>query len=328
MYDKLELHIPFKYNHCLVDHRGYGELDMMKLGFMGLNVIAMDVEYYINPNKPHKLRKLRHVWEKLPSSFTDIAMKIRNGNAEANILWPSLIVQASPAKVAQGHNIFGFTDLRLCAEHILAPIFDGQPELAEMLDFGNTQVKQLDATYSIRLNSRQQIEQTLEAIKKTSGRYIRPSRGNYDTTAYFGCKGKNDERGKYRSGLVYAKDDEVLKQLSDVRAEYKRSPRPQLKRIIDTLSDFSLMQFASNRLRFEARIKGKALERSGMPTNLWQLISYSEAYEAVNGHSLCEHLWSDYFSGILSSVGDTQIESTEKHFVHSRLKAMYSKTTY
>ena len=58
---------------------------------------------------------LYHPYESLPTSFTGMAFKCHLDG----YFFPHITLKASPAKILQGHNVFGFDDMRLSVEEML-----------------------------------------------------------------------------------------------------------------------------------------------------------------------------------------------------------------
>lgn len=79
-----------------------------------------------------------------------------------------------------------------------------------MLAISETEVLQLDATYSARLKDDNQVAQALDFMRNMSSRHIRKSQKQivYKNTVYFGS-----ERGKRFARKVYGKSDEFQNQL-------------------------------------------------------------------------------------------------------------------
>ncbi|MCH1224760.1 phage/plasmid replication protein, II/X family, partial [Pseudomonas aeruginosa] len=61
---------------------------------------------------------LPHAWESLPSSYTPMAFKVFHQSLGMR-LDPGVELKASPAKLLQGHNVFGPSSIRMGAEVML-----------------------------------------------------------------------------------------------------------------------------------------------------------------------------------------------------------------
>lgn len=269
-----------------------------------------------------ELSNLRHPWESVPSSYTGIAMKI----FQASGFRPSACVElkASPAKVLQGHNVFGCDSLLHCSTAILDAFKRAYPEFCEMLDFTMTDVFRLDATYSVQLDSRDQLQGALESLTKVSNKYLRPSRqGEFETTVYFNHQRNNPNTGRTTSLIIYSKLDEVEHQLEQLKQMKRREKTDRYDRVIDELSSDALNEFATNRLRFEARCKSRWFEKHNIPQNLWALLQYVDAFESQADISFCTWAWQDAMKHLLGAIEGSTISVVHDHKVLSLLHSLY-----
>ncbi len=76
-----------------------------------------------------------------------------------------ITLKASPAKVAQGHNLYGSDDLEECALQIMEPFFNMYPWLADKLDFNSWTVDEVDITYHSRAENETQAAQFIQSMK-------------------------------------------------------------------------------------------------------------------------------------------------------------------
>ncbi|MFH4243149.1 phage/plasmid replication protein, II/X family, partial [Acinetobacter baumannii] len=63
---------------------------------------------------------------------------------------PYVELKASPAKIMQGHNVYGTDWIEQGALEMLGFFAESQPILYSMCHIGATEVKLLDATYAFR----------------------------------------------------------------------------------------------------------------------------------------------------------------------------------
>ena len=93
---------------------------------------------------------------------------------------------------------------------MLGYLAESHPTLYGMLAISETEVLQLDATYSARLKDEYQVSQALDFMRNVSSRHIRKSQKQivYKNTVYFGS-----ERGKRFARKVYGKYNEFQNQL-------------------------------------------------------------------------------------------------------------------
>ena len=154
MIDFLKLSIPFK-KECLIICKD-GETSFLRETLIeiarrvDLKLQAGNVTFEIDGDLD--VSELSHPYETIPSHYGSLAMKIFNGS-EILKTPPRIELKASPAKLIQGHNVFGLTQLEVCAFAMWHTFIKGMPELADMVDFENTEVDWIDVTYSAHINS-------------------------------------------------------------------------------------------------------------------------------------------------------------------------------
>lgn len=151
MYDFWEIHIPFKERFCTVQRVGAGAsdivgmVDLEECGRRGLQLGSRRVEFAIDGEGT--LHDLYHPWESLPSSFTDVACKLHQAHLKRS--WPCIAIKASPAKLLQGHNVYGPDCAATGILELIAAFRRALPRVADMLDFGSAHLRRVDVTYSI-----------------------------------------------------------------------------------------------------------------------------------------------------------------------------------
>ncbi|MGR2988999.1 phage/plasmid replication protein, II/X family, partial [Vibrio vulnificus] len=68
---------------------------------------------------------LRHPYQSLPTSFTGMAFKIFQGTALRDAC---VELKASPAKILQGHNVYGSTSIVSGAYEMLMALYHAYPD--------------------------------------------------------------------------------------------------------------------------------------------------------------------------------------------------------
>ena len=146
MLDKIVMHIPVDASLVDIDSEGrhciFGfnllDLDLLKVG-------SWDVYKDEDGNTQHRV--LNHGYERLATSHTPMAFKFfHEGHS-----YPFVELKASPAKIMQGHNVYGSDLIEQGAMEMLGYLAETHPTLYGMLAISETEIKQLDATYSARL---------------------------------------------------------------------------------------------------------------------------------------------------------------------------------
>ncbi|OCG58307.1 hypothetical protein A9G37_06915 [Gilliamella sp. GillExp13] len=77
---------------------------------------------------------------------------------------PCIEINASPAKLLQGHNVFGTENLELCATatELLSGLVYGMPKLFDLLDISNTNLDWIDVTYSAHVDNELIAQQVID----------------------------------------------------------------------------------------------------------------------------------------------------------------------
>ncbi|MDW6004445.1 phage/plasmid replication protein, II/X family [Vibrio mangrovi] len=334
MYDFLEITVPFK-SEFVTQSLGCGYVNYEKLSSLsGLKVGAGDIEFGVTGNKD--LRDLYIPWQKIPSSYTDIACKVFDANPACNCEWGYLRFKASPAKIMQGHNVYGSDNLRNCVEHLMFAFLKATPDLFDSLEWGLAELSRIDATYSIQFESRDVLAQAVNGLRNVSNRYLRPSNryinktlgDDCDASVYWSAAtGENPDTGRTKTLLFYVKDAEIKHQLSQLQSRAKKERTHHYDHIIAELSSHELQDFVANRGRFEGRGKKRYIQRVCGSSNVWAVIRYAEQFEQINGYSFCEYLFKDLFGDLFLALEGNEIEVFDDHKVKHALYDMYQSIT-
>lgn len=188
--------------------------------------------------------------------------------------YPYVELKCSPAKILQGHNVYGSDWIEQGALEMLGYLAVTHPDLYGMLDIGSIEVKHLDVTYSARFRNDDEVLQVIDFMRNMSTQHVRKStKGSYyKSTVYFGA-----QCAKRFARKVYAKAPEFNNQLEEFAKLAKKNDK-NAQRVVAVMSDPELQNFAKGLLRFETGIKAYALRELDIPTNLWQLIRYQRQH--------------------------------------------------
>jgi len=164
-----------------------------------------------------------------------------------------MTVDGNPSKFLQGHNVFGpecVRELALRLAFIGADALDVKPTIEDLEDWttGNIELKTIDVTYSVALQSRGQVLALLKQMEQTAT-FRHRGRGQLTkgTTLYFG---KNSTRSSFK---LYSKGEEI------------NAPKHQLhpRLLVTDLGKF-LLEFADPLLRTELRMRAPELKRKNL----------------------------------------------------------------
>jgi len=326
MLDRLHLYIPFKQEACLsyfwtqqkrrskVTDILVSSVDLKSLGVPMQGGVTVD-QY----NVAH-VENLRHAWEKLPSSYTPMAFKVFHEGfgfrGQAGIE-----LKASPAKVLQGHNLYGSTSIYEGAIAMLDWLALAYPDLADKLDIAAAEVQALDCTYSARLPNERTAQQVIDAINNISNGQTKSRGDSYTSTAYWGSKNSRLKHLK-----AYLKQYEYAHQLVEAQraANGYGEMADAAKRTHAVMSDPRLIEWSKCLLRFEATAKSRWLFRRRIPTNLKALIDYQEQLEK-QGRCLIREIWQEMTAPIFKACEGMEMTMIDDDKVREALRDTHVK---
>lgn len=299
MLDLLRITIPFRPSAVVTSrpvssvaeaaHFGvYGHIrDMLKYTSDGMRVSAFSVAYDEEGNV--SVSELKHPFESLPSSFSGIAVKIYDGFMGASApVWPHVSMKASPAKVMQGHNIYGGSCLLQASIEFIMTLREVRPSLYKDLSIADSQATNIDVTFSCRFLpvgspiAHQTGRDLIKLMRNVSSGQLKPCEKRlHETTIYYGSP-----ETQLSSLKGYLKYDEVLTDLRDA----KRKKDELSRRLVSVLSSQELQDFAQNLLRLEASFFRDYLRRHDIPLNLFDLIQYQQDL-LKQGRCFLRELW-------------------------------------
>ncbi|MHA7001284.1 phage/plasmid replication protein, II/X family [Aeromonas schubertii] len=329
MYDFWEIHVPFHTKWCTTQRVGAGAsdivgiVDLEECGRRGLTLGSRRVDFAID--REGAIHDLYHPWESLPSSFTDVACKLHQAQLKRS--WPCIAIKASPAKLLQGHNVYGSDRAAVGILELLASFCRALPRVAEMLDWGHAHIRRVDVTYSIQLPDEETLANCLAAIGQLSHRHLRaPKEQDYESTLYFNRR-SSDQKDAGRSvvRVIYAKLNEMKHQLDNLETLRRRERTSRYDAVIEQLKSPELQEFATNRLRFEGRAMTRFFERHKVPRNVWQFLTYVDQFEAREGYSWCEWAWRQIFEELFEALGSSRVELTQNNKVQKALRDAYGR---
>ncbi|WP_108650846.1 phage/plasmid replication protein, II/X family [Dongshaea marina] len=219
MIDLLKLHVPFL-DECLLNSEQSGRqfLELEQCGLNGMKIESKNVVFSVDGDQ--EIHDLRHPFEALPSSFGSLAVKIYQGNDKVP---PHVILKASPAKLLQFHNVYGPTDISLCAMELIQVLLNARPEFCSMLDFESVQVDWIDCTYHAKVSNDEIAKQVITHLKNISHGHMRRSNsGDHETTVNFNKAVKGNQVGRHKQLKVYLKFFEVMNQIDELQKKAKR----------------------------------------------------------------------------------------------------------
>lgn len=242
---------------------------------LGVKVGARTV--FIDENGQVQTEDLYHPYDELPSSYTNLVFKfVEHGGA----LKPHILLKCSPAKIFQGHNVFGSDNLKQAAIEMLGLLATTHPQLYDILDISTAQIVNLDVTYSARLDNDTLVCKVLDYLRNVSNGSLRKSKMVYGSTVYWGSP-----NSKRLARKAYCKSIEYQHQLKKLKQRSRRG-EAFAQRVIDAMNDDRIQQYMVGLLRLETRFKPVWLHENGIAINVWQLIQQQQ-----NEPDLLTRIW-------------------------------------
>lgn len=316
MLDKIHMFIPFKNEsislHGEVENRYFETVDLESLGIplRASSVLSDGQGGYI-------VEDLSHAWESLPTSFTPMAVKVFHQSLGKRIT-PGVELKASPAKLLQGHNVFGPTSIRTGAEVMLKWLAGSYPQLFSQLDPLRIQVYGIDCTFSARVPDERTGRQLMQALRGVSNGQTRNRGDDYETTAYWGSK-----ETRLRKLKAYLKGPEFQRQLADA-VKAARGGNLSARRTLSVLQNPDLQNWASNLVRLEATVMHRWLDRRNIPSNLWALCDYQERLKE-QGQCFIEWCWQQVTKELFAAFEGISMRVINDDKVLAALKARFTK---
>lgn len=228
---------------------------------------------------------LYHPYESLASDFTDMAMKFYTNTMNTP---PYVEIKASPLKLLQGHNVYGFESIELGADQMLGMLIEAFPNLVPILDFEKTEVLHLDTTYLFRLPHQNMVQPVLDYMANLASGHRKARQIKYENYITWGNDGAS-VRPK-----AYGKFEEVKSQLNKIQKQADKGCQ-RSKALVCAMHD--ALPFANAVLRLEARICKTYMTKNGYPTNLFELIKFQHEQP-----ELLLRLWHVAFDPILDTM--------------------------
>lgn len=264
---------------------------------------------------------LSHPFDSLPSSHSAMAFKIVDING-----WPHVTLKASPAKLLQGHNIYGGSSLRQGIVEMLGSLAVVFPDVYEDLEVALTQVTNLDVTYSARYanpddpNGQHLGRELITYLRTLSSGQLKARGVGYETTTYWGSA--DSQLGYVKA---YLKEDEFLKQFKDVKQQAKRGDA-LAARMFAVMSCPELQHWAKCLLRLEASFKKDWLRRAGLPLNAWHLIKYQEEQQAL-GKCFLRDIWAKKCAPLFAACEGQKMKVLDDNEIHDSIRSTHFRQT-
>lgn len=317
MLDRIHLFVPFLPEavsngmSCQHDSPIY-EVDLSTLG------VPLSGQIQHGPDGSVQVDDLRHPWESLSTGFTPLAFKIFHRSLGKRIM-PGVELKASPAKLLQGHNVFGPTSIRKGAEVMLMWLAGSYPQLFSKLDIPSAQVYSIDCTYSARLPDEKTALQVIQALTGVTNGHTKARGDNYQTTAYWGAKESRLKRLK-----AYLKHTEFESQLEELRKSRHGFLDLSAARSYYAMSKPELREWVKYLLRFEATVMHRWMQRRGIPSGLADLCKHQEQL-AEQGRCFIQECWHEVTKDIFAAFEGLTMRIVDDEKVLAALIAKHTR---
>jgi len=245
----------------------------------------------------------RHKWESIPSSHDSLAFKVFDYDLKDGRNF-YIEIKGSPAKLMQGHNVFGTDSLGPCALSLIKVLGDKYPELLEMLDISSWTVEEVDVTYHSYADSQSNAVRFVNALGNVSNGQTK-ARTGFDGTVYFGKRNSRLKKIK-----VYAKKKEVDYRVDEMVR--KGDPKDLLKHYHD-----DLLNYSNAMIRWEVTLKSRWFERNKIDNKLENFIKEFNPKEA----------WSKAIKPIFDALEGKEMKIINDEKVKFNLRNSLQKTT-
>lgn len=304
MLDHLCINIPFDASHISCD--GEGRYAFVDFDIHNFEIALASRSVHRNDDGSISANALFHPYESLPTHYTGMAVKVFfDSHFE-----PYVQIKASPAKLLQGHNVFGSDSIEQGAFEMLGYLAESYPILISMLYVPGAWVSHIDVTYSARLGDQTTAKKVLDFLSNVSSGQTRLSNKRYDSSVYWG-----GQTSRLINHKCYLKYEEFLAQFEHQKMLAKKNDKAAM-RVVEVMSDIRLINWTVGLARFESRMKKRWLERNGVPSNLFDLIKLQR--EQPN---LLQTLWTKATSSIFDALRGQTMKITDDSSVYQAIES-------
>jgi II/X family phage/plasmid replication protein len=308
MWDKFDIEVPFAdqfvnelASSSLQSRAGWVDFKQYNLPLVA-NVRMQDGVPVIQDLKNRK-------WETISSGNSGMALGVYpEGNGFNR--WPHIRIKASPAKILQGHNVFGSE----CPKHGIAQMWSmlsfAFPVMHSHLDIQAAKVCYTDSTYSARISDFF-YRRVIKIFESLATARTNVNAGYIDRGYLQLGKGSDRQRQK-----IYDKLQDLIDDLNNAkrRREHHR---------VAVLSDPRLHDFTRELRRFEATTGPRKFEDLGIPTRLFEFIKFCDWFEAVHKKPLCQYLWELAFQPLFDQIEGHTMKNVDDSHVKLKIDAKF-----
>jgi len=313
MIDMIALSVPFKTPYVITS--GDSEILDENLLRNDLN-LTMCGQIDFEDGKP-VVSRLRHSFESLPSSFGSLAFKVVNGTDFRN--YPYVKIVGNPAKLLQGHNVFGSDDLNLCIMAVVEAFMFGTHNLHNFIDWTHATLDYLDITYTAHAENPTQAAAIIDIMRQIKVGQTKPMPdAKYLTTMYWNIE------SKHKKLKAYLKAQELENQILLLTKKYAATKYSHLAYQLEQINKPEVREFAQTAIRFEARLFANWFSERGLPATFAYAV---DPAVQQNEPDILPRLWRAAFNDVLSSFEGATMNAYDSEKVLDALKTAYHTIT-
>lgn len=311
MIDMIALAVPFKSE--FVVSTASGELLDQNLIQTSFNLsYAGQIDF---ENGQPIVSRLRHNFESLPSSFASLAFKLINGSDFK--CYPYIRIVGNPAKLLQGHNVYGSDDLSLCIMAVVDAFLFGDHNLHNYLDWTHATVDYLDVTYTAHAETPSQAQAIIDIMRQVKCGQTKPEPDKkYLTTMYW------NRNSKHRKLKAYLKFPELENQILELTRKHAKTKYSHLAYQLEQVNKPEVKEFAKTAIRFEARLFSNWFQSRGLPATFAFAVDPELQQKDPD---LLPRLWRSAFKDVFSSFEGATMNAYDTAQVEESLKIAFHK---
>lgn len=269
-----------------------------------------------------EVSRLNHKFDSIPSSFSSLAFIIIDGTDFNR--YPYVRLCASPAKILQGHNVYGSDNPELCLFALVEAFVMALPHLAEYLDFATATLEYIDITYSAKVANETVALQVLSVLKNVSGGQTKNrTTDDYIKTVYWGKgTGKTGRSSRRKQLKAYSKERELQHSIKEIQKKIFQAKGDKvltncLMRQLASLAQPEVQQMAQGAIRFESRLFATWLKDNGFSNHLYEFI------KQASGPNVLNQLWQKSWQDIFKSFEGAKLHIHDDNSIHESLKTHF-----
>lgn len=308
MWDKLDIEVPFAPEFvnelsCSTPEKPVGWVDPKNYDF------SLVAEISMVDGQPIVTEIKNRNWDTVSSGIAGVAVGFfPKGNGFNQ--WPHVRIKASPAKILQGHNVFGSECLKQGTAQMWAMFSIAFPKIHAQLDIRQAFVRYTDSTYSARISDffSQKVFKLFESLATAKTKV----NANFLSEGYL----QLGQGSEYQRQKIYRKYQEVMEDLKEA------TKRRQHHRI-EILSDQRLQDFSRELHRFEATTGSRKFESLGIPTRLEEFVKFADWFLSVHKIPLCRYLWELAFNPLFDQIEGHTMKNVDDSHVKLKIDAKF-----